>query len=408
MMAYLLGRKGHEVTIVEKNPWLGGLCKTFRAGANKYEFGPHVIHTDKPHIAEIVTRLTPMREARFSVRSCPFNRVDRLFDYPLTVSNILRLDNPEDIIWELYRLNPEQLDRSSLESYVISMIGPTLYNLFIKNYNKKQWGIDPAEMSAKWAPKRIFFSKTNEPPFHFMWSAYPPGGYDVFFDHLTRGIRVVRGAFSSLKVAGNEVQKVVLADGAQVEGDVFVSTIPIDTLLGAGGSLTYRGVYKSFVQIRRKRLIDGLWYTFPNHHKFTRVVEYKGFNFEDNDTTIVSAAFPFDSGEEDTIPEGVYDQEFAAVLQEVFKIKRTDIMRQFGKKDRYSYPVITDGNDKFFEGLLEQLVGFHNLFSVGRLGMFCYVPMCICINQCMKLVDLMARYHMMDRNERLGSYHELR
>jgi len=77
-------------------------------------------------------------------------------------------------------------------------------------------------------------------------------------------------------------------------------------------------------------------------------------------------------------------------------------------KDRYSYPVITDGNDRLFQGLLDRLVGFDNLFSVGRLGMFCYVPMCICINQCMKLVDLMARYHRMDRNERLGSYYGLR
>ena len=131
MMAYLLRRKGDDVTIIEKNPWIGGLCKTFQAGANKYEFGPHVVHTDKPHITEIVTRLTPLQETQFAVRSCPFNRIDRLFDYPLTVSNILRLDNAEDIIWELYRLNPEQLDRSSFESYVISMIGPTLYNLFV-------------------------------------------------------------------------------------------------------------------------------------------------------------------------------------------------------------------------------------------------------------------------------------
>jgi UDP-galactopyranose mutase len=241
-----------------------------------------------------------------------------------------------------------------------------------------------------------------------MWSAYPPGGYDLFFDHLTRGIRVVKGEFRSLEVAGNAVRKVVLADDTQVEGDLFVSTIPIDALLGTGGSLTYRGVYKSFVQIRRRRLIDGFWYTFPNHHAFTRIVEYKGYNLEDNDTTIASAAFTFDSRESDTVPEKVYDQEFISVLQEVFKIKRTDLIRQFGLKDQYSYPVITDNNDRFYHGLLEQLVGFDNLFSVGRLGMFCYIPMSICINQCLKLVEFMDRYHMLGRKERLDLYYDLR
>ena len=407
-MAYLLKKEGHEVTVIEKNPWVGGLCKTFTQGGNKYEFGPHVLHSDKPRITEILRQLTPLRETRFKVRSCPFNNVDRLFDYPLSVSNILRLDNPEEIIWELYTLNPEKLDSSNFESYVVSMIGPTMYNIFIKNYNKKQWGVDPSRMSAKWVPKRIFFSKDNETLFHTMWSAYPPGGYDVLFDALIHGVKVMRGSFREMHTEGNMIKAVVLEDGRQIEGDLFVSSIPIDILLHSQDRLTYRGIYKSFIQIQRQRMIDALWYTFPNHHNFTRIVEYKGYNFENNDTTITSAAFPFDSEEINNVPEKQYDLEFKSVMQSLFKIRDNEVIKQFGMKDAYSYPVITDRNEGLFDRLLHQLTGFDNLFSVGRLGLFSYVPMYVCINQCLKLIDLVQCYHTLSREERNRKYRAIR
>jgi UDP-galactopyranose mutase len=407
-MAYLLKKEGHEVTVVEKNPWIGGLCKTFTQGANKYEFGPHVLHADKPRVREIVGQLAPLKETRFKVRSCPFNDVDRLFDYPLSVSNILRLDNPEDIIWELYKLNPDKLDNSNFASCVISMIGPTMYDIFIKNYTKKQWGVDPSQMSAKWVPKRIFFSKDNETRFHKMWSAYPPDGYDEFFDTLTKGVNVIRGSFREIRTEGSKVKAVVLEDGRQIGGDLFVSSIPIDILLHAKDHLTYRGTYKSFIQIRRQRMIDALWYTFPNHYNFTRIVEYKGYNFENNNTTITSAAFPFDSGEIDNIPEKDFDLEFKSALQYLFKIRDNEVMKQFGMKDAYSYPVITERNESLFNRLLYQLTEFDNLFTVGRLGLFSYVPMYICINQCLQLIDLVKCYHALSKEERHRKYLEIR
>lgn len=403
-MAYLLRREGHDVTVIEKNPWIGGLCKTFTQGQNKYEFGPHVLHSDKPHVTEIVGRLAPLKETRFKVRSCPFNDIDRLFDYPLSVSNILRLDNPEDIIWELYKLNPEKLDNSNFESCVISMIGPTMYNIFIKNYNKKQWGVDPVQMSAKWVPKRIFFSRDNDTPFHKMWSAYPPAGYDGFFDTLIKGANVVKGSFKEIRSKGSMAKAVVLEDGRQIEGELFVSSIPIDILLHSKDQLTYRGIYKSFLQIRRPRMIDALWYTFPNHYNFTRIVEYKGYNFENNDTTITSAAFPFDSKEIDTIPEKRYDLEFKSALRSLFKIRDNEVIKQFGIKDAYSYPTITDRNESLFSRLLHQLTAFDNLFTVGRLGLFSYVPMYICIDQCLQLMDLIKCYHTLSREEKNKKY----
>jgi len=407
-MAYLLRKQGYDVTIIEKNPWIGGLCKTFHEGENKYEFGPHVLHSDKPRVTEFVKKLAHLRETRFKAKACPFNSIDKLYDYPLTVSNILRLDNPEDIIWELYALNPEKLDGRNFESYVISMIGPTLYSIFIKNYNKKQWGVDPAQMSAMWAPKRIVFSKNNDTPFHQMWSVYPPDGYDGFFSNLTKGVRIVRGSFQSLKIRGNTVEAVILDGGSCVEGELFVSSIPLDSLLNSYERLVYRGIYKSFIQIKRRRLIDDLWYTFPNHYNFTRIVEYKGYNFEDNDTTIVSAAFPFDSGEVDRVPEQSYGLEFRSALQHLFMVHKGELLSQFGMKDAYSYPVITDNSERLFRTLIGQLAGFENLFSVGRLGLFVYIPMYICISQCLKLVELIESYHTLSTEQRINKYLEIR
>src|SRR5262252_10212944 len=41
-MAYFLGEKGYDVTIIERNSHVGGLARTCTYAGHPYEFGPHI------------------------------------------------------------------------------------------------------------------------------------------------------------------------------------------------------------------------------------------------------------------------------------------------------------------------------------------------------------------------------
>lgn len=408
-IAYLFHQSGYNnIIIIEKDDDIGGLCRTYKKGDNKYEFGPHVFHSDKPDVSEIAKKLMDYHEVRPIVRACPFNDINRLFDYPITISSILNLENKEAIVLELYNLCPKILDPTNFETYIKSMIGPTLYEIFIKNYNIKQWGIHPKNMSSKWAPKRISFRKNSKLLFHNMWSIYPTDGFTSFFKKLTKGIQIIRGEFIKLINEKNKTKGIELKNGTIINGDLFISTIPIDLLLNSPKKLSYRGVYKSFIQVKRKKILDGLWYTFPNHHKFTRIMEYKGYTLENNETTILSAAFPFNMDEIEKISKYDCDSEFKECLKNLFKITDSEIIEQFGMVGKYAYPIITEQNEKLFADLLNQLVEFKNLFSIGRLGLFIYIPMYVCMKQAIRLKELINHYDYLSKEERIEKYLKLR
>ncbi|MFX0132290.1 MAG: protoporphyrinogen/coproporphyrinogen oxidase [Candidatus Hodarchaeota archaeon] len=408
-IAYLFRQSGYNnIMIIEKDDDIGGLCRTYKKRDNKYEFGPHVFHSDKQDVSEIAKKLMDYHEVRPIVRACPFNDINRLFDYPLTISSILNLENKEEIVLEFYNLCPKILDPTNFETYVKSMIGPTLYEIFIKNYNIKQWGIHPKNMSSKWAPKRISLRKNNKLLFHNMWSIYPTDGFTSFFKKLTKGVQIIRGEFIKLINESNITKGIKLKNGTIINGDIFISTIPIDLLLNSSKKLSYRGVYKSFIQVKRKKILDGLWYTFPNHHHFTRIMEYKGYTLEDNDTTILSAAFPFNMKEINTIPVNKWDSEFKITLMNLFNIAESEIINQFGMKGEYAYPSVTVENERIFNDLLNKLVTFENLFSIGRLGLFIYIPMYVCMKQAIRLIKLIEEYKNLNIEERINNYFELR
>ena len=76
-MAYYLGEKGYEVTIVEKNDRVGGLARTCTYGGHPYEFGPHIWFwpggPDAP-INQTIVRLTKMSSSISTGGSSPTSK----------------------------------------------------------------------------------------------------------------------------------------------------------------------------------------------------------------------------------------------------------------------------------------------------------------------------------------------
>jgi len=200
-MAYFLGEKGYDVTVIEKNQKIGGLARTCMYAGHPYEFGPHIWFwpggKEEPINAAIV-KLT--NDELFYIDRRLFTYVEpdrRQYRYPVHYQDVALMPEREQIEAEI-RVNRDaqlrliepqlpQIGECKFADYFTAAIGPTLYHKFMANYTWKMWNIpgDELETSMVWADR--FQGEKGGAP-----TAQKVTGYDPlkFADHtLGKGVR---------------------------------------------------------------------------------------------------------------------------------------------------------------------------------------------------------------------------
>ena len=153
--AYELALAGAEVTVIEREPQVGGMAASFTLDQDgerwSYDFGPHRFHTHDPeligHVQEVLGDNHLM--ARRLSRILLFNR---FFDYPLQAGNVLRnlprrvlVKSFLDYFWVRFteRVGLSHHSDENFEGWVTKRFGRTLYDLFFGRYTGKAWKMPP-------------------------------------------------------------------------------------------------------------------------------------------------------------------------------------------------------------------------------------------------------------------------
>lgn len=408
-IAYLLRKKGYDITIIEKDDDVGGICRTYSLNGIQYEFGPHILYTNDQEIRAFFEQFIKNREKKFFVHASIDGTLNNLCDFPVSVDNVLKLDNPTKVINELYHLNLDGPNLTNFEQYVQSRMGETLYDTFIKGYNIKQWGISPKDMLPTWAKfRKLCLTYEDKGMFGNMWQGYPENGYGELFDQLAQGITVIQGVVEEISIdrSNAEYALVKLSTGelVKISGDIFISTIPIDCISNRFEELPYRGICKVFALVEEDYVMPTYLTTFPNNYSFTRIMEYKHETQQNVSGSILSAVFPFDAGEKN-LPIEKWTNEFISVLTTITKCHVTETISVVR---HYVYPISTANTERIFWNMMSKIVKCENLFVLGRLGLYAYVSMDTCVYQAMKLVKMMEEYETMGHRARLDEYKKIR
>lgn len=153
-----LARRGIPVTVLERDPVVGGIARTEFYKGYGYDIGGHRFYTKMPEV-------NALWHAVLGGRLLTVPRLSRIhyegkfFYYPLRLANVLGALGPVQSVWiflsfvraRLFPLVPEE----SFEDYVSNRFGRKLYHLFFKTYTEKVWGIPCSEIRAEWAAQRI-------------------------------------------------------------------------------------------------------------------------------------------------------------------------------------------------------------------------------------------------------------
>ncbi len=284
-----LTKVGKKVLVIDKREHIGGNCYTKNIdGINVHKYGPHIFHTSDKRVWDYVNNLVPFNH--FSYRP-KIKYKDKIYSLPINMMSLYQVygvKTPEEAQRKLDEVKVQNEKPNNLEEWILSQVGPELYEIFVKGYTTKQWGRDPKELPSS-IIRRLPIRLTFDDNYYFdNHQGIPIGGYTKIFEKLLENIEVKLGVdYFSQKEYYNSIANKVLYTG------------PIDQFYDYQfGKLEYRSLeFKTEkLEIPNYQGIAGMNYGDINI-EYTRIIEHKHFEFGEQPTTVITKEYPRSNGE---------------------------------------------------------------------------------------------------------------
>jgi UDP-galactopyranose mutase len=346
-LAHRLGQEGVRSVLLERADVPGGLIRSEHMNGVLYEpHGSHIFHTEDEEVWRLANAMTPFNDYR--------HRVDivadaQILNWPILLSDIDKQSNADEIRAQLAEREgidaTARAQASNFEEWCLELMGPILYERFIRPYTEKQWGRPARELSAQWAPRRVSVRWDNDPYlFPDPYQGWPagPNGYTDIIDGLLDSEHV------RLRTDVDVTLENLDEHAREVAADSIVLTCPLDVFAGERfGRLDWRGIIVRNVHIPH-----------VDHAQGAMVVNYPGLEY------------PFIR---------IHETKHAS-RQEV---EGTVLGFEFTNAPTRYYPIELPENralnDRYQDFLREQVGG--RLHFAGRLANYLYIDMDDCMRQ---------------------------
>jgi protoporphyrinogen oxidase len=415
--AYRLRVSGRaRVTVLERGERVGGVAGSFQLNGQWVDFGSHRLHPEcAPTILEDIRSLIGddlldrPRHGRIRLRG-------RWVHFPLQPLDLLRHLEPSflagaarDALVRIARRPPADAD--SFAEALRARLGPTICEDFYFPYARKIWGLEPEEMAAEQAQRRVAANSPAKlvrkvlaqvPGVRVPGAGrfyYPRKGYGQITEAYAAaatdaGAELLLGwAVTQLHAPpapGHSWSVVAERDGERREltADHVWSTIPLtllarmtrpappDTVLSAASALDYRAILLVYLELPVHRFTEYDAHYFPGGDvSITRLTEPKNYAAmsEPAGRTVLCAELPCSPG----------DAHWDASDEELGRLIVED-MRRAGlpldspptgvhvRRLRHAYPIYTRGYAAPFRALDEWAAQLPRLLTLGRQGLFAH------------------------------------
>jgi UDP-galactopyranose mutase len=331
--AHKLRENNHDVLIVEKDQEVGGHSRSGRIKNIVWEpYGAHIFHTSNEEVADFVKKFGMKKNYEHKVLTkVMLDGKYETFSWPPQIEELKKLKNWREISKELNSL-PNNPEGENFIDYIISMMGKTLYEMFIEGYSIKQWGDELNNLSSRFAPKRIELRDDGyKRLFRDKYEFFPEKGVTPIIENILQDIEIL---FS------NEVNINNISDLAK-EFDYIIMTCPLDSFLGRD-TLKWKGIRlepKHFDVGENEFQTESYVINYPGLEvPYTRTIETKHATGQKVNGTIVAEEYPGSSDRHYPIltPENIYENENNNLKDEISSNFKQSVIFA-GRLANYSY-----------------------------------------------------------------------
>jgi protoporphyrinogen oxidase len=409
--------KGGKVTVLEKNDFVGGLCRTIEDEGYRFDLGGHRWFSKNEDLNNWFRHL--MEGEIVMVDRISRIYYDRkFFYYPIRFSDIFRNTGPFTILYAGLAFLWATLKQSAVDTKIVNMkqayvsqFGSKLYNMFFRLYSEKVWGRPCEELSADWVSQRskglsiwtavrdALVGSNNKVTSLIDQFMYPRYGYMRIPERLTEDIRnsgsevLLNSAVSRIQYHGpNDFEVFYVNQGQEksVRGNAIVSTIPLGYLAQilvpecssevkeAANGLEFRDLVTVNVRIKRKQVSLDTWlYIQDADILFGRFHEPKNWSKDmvpdDEHTSLVLECFCSLNDEIWSMSDEAIAERCVRDLVDKLKfIDQEDYEGCTVVRTRYAYPVYDLDYSRKTGIVNDYLAGFEGLHISGRGGIFRY------------------------------------
>ena len=300
-----------DVTLVEKNSYLGAGVRTEYYGGHPYTFGPRHILTKNLDVYKYLNKIVPMRKIHTEFLSYVENDQE-FYSYPINMDDVKKMPDYKQIKKELEEPSLLKIEQSkNMEDYWVNSVGKTLYSKLIDKYNKKMWQVKSNKEidTFHWSPKGATIKNSSGKSDKRAWtdsiSAYPikENGYNDFFDQIeTLKTKIILNA--NLKIIDLN-KKIFDINGEKKQFDIVVSSISPDFFFdNCFGELGWIGRDFHKIILPKEHIFPANVYFlyYCNDESFTRIVEYKKFTKYKSKYSLLGLEIPSKNGKHYPLP----------------------------------------------------------------------------------------------------------
>ena len=291
MAERLASQRNKKILLVEKRDHIGGNAydEYDKNGILIHRYGPHIFHTNKKEIFDYLSHFTEWMPYKHKVLA---NLNGKLYPIPInriTVNKLydLNLKTDKDVEAFYKRVREKRNPILNSEDIIVNQVGPDLFEKFFKHFTKKQWNLEPKELSPAVCGRIPV--RTNDDCRYFTdkYQFMPKDGYTKMFKKMLSN--------KNIEVILNTDYKVILND---IKFKKLVYTGPIDYFFDYEfGKLPYRSIRFEYKNYDKELFQENSVINYVGLEPYTRVSEYKHLTGQKAKTTTVSYEFPNMDGE---------------------------------------------------------------------------------------------------------------
>jgi UDP-galactopyranose mutase len=286
----LATQRGEKVLVIDRREHIAGNAYDHLddAGLLIHRYGPHIFHTNSQAVVAYLSQFTEWRDYEHRVLA----QVDgMLVPIPInldTVNKLYGLNLTSEGMEAFLASRREDLPEIvTSEDVVVSTVGRELYEKFFRGYTRKQWGLDPSELSRTVTARIPTRTNRDDRYFNDTFQKMPAEGYTRMFERML--------SHPNIEVRlGTDYRDIV--DTVAAPRTIF--TGPIDEYFDFRlGRLPYRSL--RFEHVTR----DVEWaqpvavVNYPQTEDYTRVTEYKHLTGQTHPRTSLTYEYPSAEGD---------------------------------------------------------------------------------------------------------------
>jgi len=282
--AHELTKSGYKCLIIDKRNHVGGNCYTEKINdITVHKYGGHIFHTNDEYVWNYINKYTKFNNYQHHLK---VNYNNKIYSFPINLFTLYQVFNcitPYEAN-QIIHLNAAEVKANNLEDYAISQVGKELYEIFIKGYTEKQWGMSCRELPIdiiKRIPIRLTYDDCY---YNDKFQGIPAEGYTKIFEKMLRNIEIKLNTdyFDNREYFNNISNKIIFTGNI----DKFYNY--------KYGKLEYRSLIFDTKVLEDTDDFQGtatMNYT-SSDVPYTRIIEYKHFNPNNQKGTVITYEYP--------------------------------------------------------------------------------------------------------------------